>query len=219
VHNVLAFASAVFLLLAGLIAAAPAHADSAPARPLALWIGDSYTAGTGAGDMADSYPAIVSRAMGWSYRVDAQGGTGFTARGPAKWGGKRLPDRLSTAAERWSPDFVIVDAGRNDHNLEVAEKTIREYFPTLRETWPNATVVVIVPWFVRSTAPNPLAPYVIDEAKQIDALIEDPFAAGWGGADQTGDLTTDGVHPDAEGHRHIATHLLADFWVVGLDSD
>lgn len=48
-----------------------------PVRPAALWIGDSYTAATGAPTVGQGEAALTSKALGWDYAIDAEGGTGF----------------------------------------------------------------------------------------------------------------------------------------------
>jgi lysophospholipase L1-like esterase len=82
----------------------------------ALWVGDSFTVGEGAGVSAGStYPFLVSERLGWRCAVDAQCGTGFLNDGwAASADYARLLGRLPTTAREVAADVVVVDAGRND---------------------------------------------------------------------------------------------------------
>src|SRR3954463_1289743 len=63
---------------------APPVSGNSPSEPtsttrpiVSLWIGDSYTEGTGAQTPDYGYPELASSSLGWVCYLDAQGGTGF----------------------------------------------------------------------------------------------------------------------------------------------
>lgn len=195
---------------------APSYAD----RPFALWVGDSFTEGTGAGGPSRGYPAIVSAAMGWYPIIDAQGGTGFVADG------KKNVVTYVPVAERLmrttvTPQIVVVDAGRNDGGYDFRSQTapaVRSYLDDVRSRWPNAQIVLIVPYFVSST--NPFANFMTlfeEEATRINAVVIDPLTDGWVTPQTTGRMIyRDGIHPDAGGHDFIARNLIERFKRLGV---
>ena len=87
--------------------------------PLALFIGDSYTAGGSTTEM--SYGCRAAVQMGWLCALSAMGGTGYISGGVAnRWVdphfGKSLSfsERVPHLAAQYDPALVILDGGRND---------------------------------------------------------------------------------------------------------
>lgn len=179
------------------------------------WIGDSYPAGQGVG--ADNgYACLVGEELDWRVVLDAQGSTGFIADGHRRslWF-EALPERLnSTAAAANDAELVVVDAGRNDYRASPEELTsaVDTYLARVAQIWPEARVVVVLPWLVATEPGQP--DWLPDAVRQaaVDAGVEviDPEALGW--ADEVRDQTTeDGIHPSEQ-----AQHALAERFAEAL---
>ena len=92
---------------------------AADARPLVLFIGDSYTEGRGSAEMSYGCRAVAQ--MGWLCDLSAMGGTGYISGGPAnrwvdQYAGKSLSfsERIPHLAAKYDPAVVVLDGGRND---------------------------------------------------------------------------------------------------------
>ncbi|HEY2833088.1 MAG TPA: SGNH/GDSL hydrolase family protein, partial [Sporichthyaceae bacterium] len=128
-----------------------------------------------------------------------------------------LAERFSNDRQHFSPDVIIIDAGRNDPPSDATHQAIDNYFAAVRAAWPKATIVDIIPYFVTSTTPSKLTPWLTAAAVRNHATIEDPFSRGWAGYSVSGGQAgPDHVHPTADGYRYIAEHLTADFRAMGL---
>lgn len=199
----------------------------APAeRPAALFVGDSFTAGTGASTAAGAWSCLAASALDWVCNRDAQGGTGFVADGRANTATfAPLPDRLTRTAERNLADVVVVDAGRNDMAYPAAEvvPVMAEYVAAVRSQWPDAALVLVVPAYLGQTADpaDTWRPEVTATMRELavrhDALVVDPVAEQWfTGQDVGGLLDADGVHPDDDGHALLADRFVAAVEAAGL---
>lgn len=193
--------------------------------PSVLFVGDSFTAGTGVQNEVDAYPALIARNAGWNVHVDAQGATGFIAdgRGTGNGNTSRLIDRLPATGHRFPEvDLLIIDAGRNDLSYPIEEiaAAVTEYLTQARRQWPGAKIVQILPAFVMSK-PYDTYPDLLDKINSslaaVDGTLIDPFAEGWyTGADLESMLISDKVHPNWLGSAHIGDRLLASLHDRGL---
>lgn len=191
----------------------------------ALWVGDSFTRGEGAEVPASStYPYLVSTRFGWRCHVDAQNGTGFLNDGYLAGPGLApLIDRLPADVRRVAADVVIVDAGRNDG--VAAESGLRaaigEYLSAVREAYPQARVVVVLPTLLDQWQPpeyNDVRRVLHDVAHVIGAEVVDP-ASVEGFAERADDadlVCLDGFHPSAAGQAHYAEVLFELFRKIDL---
>lgn len=212
-------------------AAAPSAAAALPqsttdAEPLALFIGDSYTAGESSAEL--SYACRAAVAMGWICALSARGGTGYISGGAAnRWSdphaGKSLSfsERIPRLAAQYDPAYVLLDGGRNDL-FPPREDTYAEMLSTIveaRRAWPRAQVVFIRPRFLA----DPRGDLGFDD-EFMESLKSEPAAEGvifidpisWlAGTDTSTLLSTDGVHPNPEGEYQMTTSLLKSLqsWV------
>ena len=182
--------------------------------PVALWIGDSYTNGHGAPRPAAGYPCLVSDRLGWTCKLDAQGGTGFVNDGSgASPANEPLADRLHATSEAVDPDLVVIDAGRNDFAAAPAafRQEVTAYLNAARKTYRHAKFVVIEPFILgRSRFDYSLIDRAVRlAANGIGATIVDTTNPAWRRlADRL--PTVDGLHPTARSHRIIAQHLIKE---------
>lgn len=192
-------------------------------QPSALFVGDSYPAGTGAGSRQGSWACTTARELGWNCNLDAQGGTGFVADGRRNNGTSQpMIGRLPATEQRYLADVVVVDAGRNDATFRSADVAgaIAAYLRAVRAAWPKAQLVVIEPYFLNRRA-RVLSTFVTQrlrqETERLDGQLIDPVGEGWVPPAASSGLTDpDGVHPNPAGHRYIARHLTADLRRLGL---
>lgn len=191
----------------------PAVEDS---RPSALFVGDSFAAGTGAPSRDDAHSCLTAVAMGWICNLDAQAGTGFIADGSnVDDTYERLIDRLPAVKKKYLADIVIIDAGRNDRRApdERLRASITDYLDAVRAAWPKAQIVVIEPYFLNDPEPvlsSPVREHLAAETERVGGHLIDPFKEGWVLRD------ADSKDLDVESHRQIAQRLVAALRGLGL---
>nr|WP_223205513.1 SGNH/GDSL hydrolase family protein [Gordonia jinghuaiqii] len=179
--------------------------------PTLLIIGDSFAGGTGNPEF-DAYPAVLMQRTGWHVRVDAQGGTGFVNPGVKKT--VRLIDRLESDRRIHRPDYILVDAGRNDLDMDPTRVSaaIDDYFDRMKTAFPQAKTVIILPSYLTSEPPSnygPLRDALTSSAEKIEAKVIDPVAEEWYvGIDLNPLLGPDGVHLNGPGNQFYANKII-----------
>lgn len=181
------------------------------ARLSSLWIGDSFTQGGAA------YPRIVCAELGWYCNIDAQGSTGFVNEGAPELREftRRFIERVPTSAALYKADLIVIDGGREDLNTDADEVTaaMREYLDAISTAWPDASVVIIVPFRLETEPSYPYSsflPGIRNVAASFGATVLDPYAEGWFvGADIPAMVIEDELHPNAQGNSYIAAKLEA----------
>jgi lysophospholipase L1-like esterase len=180
------------------------------ARPLAAFLGDSYTSGyLGIGEGPAGWPAIVSGSAGWRMANLAEPGIGFVNPG---W---TAPVRAQvTEVIGLKPDLVILAAGHNDehYGTDRIARAADTVLGELGDGLPGAILVVIGPiWYDGSPVPTIVAlrDHLRARAAASGALFIDPIAGRWFAGSNHQLIGADGVHPTNAGHRHIARLVLA----------
>ena len=181
----------------------------------AVFIGDSYTHGTGASTPDRRWSTLVSRQAGWEEVNLGRGGTGYVATsGPAGCGRPACPNYLGVlaAAAAEEPDVVVVAGGQNDFRaygenpgrvVDNIDLTYRE----LRRLLPNARIIAVGPSTPAGTG---------DTLRSLDAAVHQ--AAELVGADYVSlidppvitpqAVAPDGAHVNDLGHEAIAQRVL-----------
>jgi lysophospholipase L1-like esterase len=191
------------------------HATAVPSwtvpRPVAAFVGDSYTTGwAGAGTGSRGWPAIVGAAHGWRVVNRAVAGTGFVNPG---WTGQPVRTRLASVVQA-RPGIVFVAAGHNDNRFgrratgEAADAVLRR----LRRALPDAVIVVIGPIWANGSPPASIRGIRAElraSAASIGARFVDPIRDGWFAGAAERFILDDGIHPSNAGHRRIAAFVLA----------
>jgi lysophospholipase L1-like esterase len=190
------------------------------ARPSVLFIGDSYTAGSGLPEMSYGCQAAVQ--MGWQCSLSTVVGTGYVSGGPANrfvvdpYTGQSTSfvERIPRLAVTYQPDIVVLDGGRNDlfppreDVLGAMVETVQE----VRQAWPKAKIVFIRPRYL---------------ARPDDDLgFDDDFMARFGAetadtgvevidpiqwftmTDTSAMLSNDGTHPNLRGEQQLGLALV-----------
>lgn len=200
-------------------AAAQPTEDGAPVRAqrVAVFIGDSYTAGYGSSSNARRWSTLVAKTEGWSETNLGQGGTGyFTAAGEAGCGQAYCgpyADRL-LAAIAANPDVVIVSGGQNDLSAvgkmspAMLNAGVLQFYKLLRSDLPDATIVAVgpsVPGAVNSSV-KALDAAVAGAAKATDSTyvsLLNPAVI------RPSMVVADGAHVNDLGHEAIAKRVVS----------
>ena len=189
----------------------------APPPTVALFIGDSYTAGALDTRADSTYAHQVCAVLKWICFYDAQGGTGFTATGKVN-DPTFTPyiDRLDHDRTMWLPTVVIVTGGRNDTATapDAEEAAVRKYLGAVRAAFPSARIVEVEPFWDDSTSPKPIATI---RAQTLAAASE--IGATWiptEGWLKRSLIGSDGVHPTGPGHAHLAVQLVSALQQAGI---
>ncbi|MDT0211257.1 SGNH/GDSL hydrolase family protein [Curtobacterium sp. BRD11] len=162
--------------------AAPAPTFSSTPKadktPRAVFLGDSYTQGTGASSDATRWTALVAKQEGWREVNRGQGGTGYVhTAGPEGCGLDVCPaytDRVAEIVEL-QPDVVVVAGGQNDfgafgNNPSTITAAINKVYGDLRQGLPNARIIAVGP-----SAPGAITDAItgLDAAVQAAASAND----------------------------------------------
>ncbi|MDD5303298.1 MAG: arylesterase [Elusimicrobia bacterium] len=200
------------LLLAACTKAPEEAAPAAGSGPVALFVGDSLTAGYGV-EPEEAWPALVGEA--WAKR-----GLPWRARNAAVTGATTAG---ALEAARWAltPEvrLVFVCIGGNDglRGTPLIE-TNRNLDALLEELVRGGRTVVLAGMKI---PPNYGRPYADGFAALFPALARKhgvifmPFLLEGVAADP-GYNQPDGIHPNAEGHRRVAASVLAFLDSKGL---
>lgn len=183
-------------------------------RPFAVFIGDSYTAGTGATSESARFATLVAHHQNWAFQNLGQGGTGYAtnaARGEGACGSERCRayGGLLDALEKLQPDIIMVAGGRNDlgkPNPDLPAKILR-FYRDLKQVLPSARVYAVSPIWSAEPAPDRLYEMrdaVADAAAETGATYLD---IGLPLENEPRYLTFDEVHPNDAGHGAIAAAI------------
>jgi lysophospholipase L1-like esterase len=174
--------------------------------PVVTFIGDSWTAGTGASDW-QGYAVQVGEHLGWEYHVLGVGGSGYLATGLGAPFAERIPRALATG-----PDVIVVQGSTNDSgkSLEALVSATRSTLTRLRaEADPDTAILVLGASYtpgLASTAVDGINAAVAGAAAAAGVTFVDIAAQKWADADDP-TIWADPSHPDDRGHQRIADRL------------
>jgi hypothetical protein len=189
--------------------------------PSVLFIGDSYTAGSGLPEM--SYGCMAAVRMGWLCKLSAVPGSGYLSGGPANrfvvdpYIGKSTSfvERIPHLAAQYRPDIVVLDGGRNDEFPPRGDvfKAMTATIEEARRAWPQATLVFLRPRFLAEPADD--LGFDDDFMARLEAspagrgvVFLDPISR-FTRTDTSGMLTDDDTHPNQRGELELSS-VLAD---------
>ncbi|GAA1420999.1 SGNH/GDSL hydrolase family protein [Agrococcus citreus] len=139
---------ATLLAVVTACAQAPTPTPSTPTHPTAVFIGDSYTVGTGTSLAGTDFPAILGDLRDWNVQNLAIAGTGYSTGQPdglCPASGCNSYVGVLPAAVAADPDIVVVSGGRNDLNRLHLERPVTVFYTELRRQRPEARLVVTSP--------------------------------------------------------------------------
>jgi acyl-CoA thioesterase-1 len=206
-------------LASGTAAASPAPTFTPPSsaptpqipqpKPLAVFLGDSYTQGTGGDGVR--WPDLVGDERGWDVANLALGGTGYVATADATGCGRPYCGtyREASAEIVGSPRYIFVAGGRNDLGTPAADvlAAADALFAQLRAQYPEAQVFVVNPWFDDDAPPAALGNLAVaigEAAAKNGVTVLDTDQPLRGKKDL---ISADGVHPNADGYRDLASRV------------
>ena len=180
-----------------------------------LAIGSSSTAGVGASSPTKTYVArletdLETALTGTEFEVIGHGLSGEVAQGAA--------DRMKREVEDARPDLVIWQVGTNDALRHVA---IDGFKNCLKKTlvWlkaQNVDVILINPQYSDTLVQDPFYKEVVGAidavAREQQVIVIDRFEAMHALQGQRGahfNLSSDDLHMNDEGYRHLAEHVAA----------
>ena len=178
-----------------------------------LAIGSSSTAGVGASSPSKTYVArletnLETALVGTEFDVIGHGLSGEVAQGAA--------DRMKREVEDAKPDLVIWQVGTNDALRHVAidgfKNCLKKTLVWLKEQ--NVDVILINPQYSDTLAQDAFYKDVVAAidavAREQQVIVVDRFEAMHSLQRQQGaqfDLSSDGLHMNDEGYRHLAEHV------------
>ncbi|WP_426120428.1 SGNH/GDSL hydrolase family protein [Kocuria sp. LHG3120] len=180
---------------------APTYTPPTDDRPVAAFLGDSFTAGTGAGSQSKRWTTLVAASQGWRELNYGSGGTNYGTDGPTSTA-QSYAERL-TSLTMSAPDIVIVSSAGNSMNQEQQEG-ITTTFESLREKLPDAQILATSPYTRSGVFPEHLEEFGEQIEEAVESVngryldIDHPLG------DRPGVMSDDGVHPNAEGYQLIA---------------
>ncbi len=187
------------------------------ATPHAVFIGDSYTHGTGASSPELRWSTLVAKDRGWNEINLANGGTGYlTTAGLNGCGKASCPAYLDVVPQAVAdrPDIVVVAGGQNDFTAYAAQPepvvaAIDRTYRTLRADLPDAEIIAVGPSTAGAVNPTVRA---MDEAVRAAAAAVDARYISLIDPEpviQPDMVVADRAHVNDAGHAAIAGRVIA----------
>jgi lysophospholipase L1-like esterase len=204
------------LAMTGCTAPAPvASPDAAADRPVVAFYGDSYTLGTGAGDLRNRWSTVICETRGWTEYNPSVNGLGFVNNRNA------VHDLPTLIVER-DPDIVFVTMGLNDNfAYERAGSAIRDQIVAdldlLASELPDARLVVVEPFWYTDQRPESVEIIIgwVREAAEDAGADWIPGASRWLEGHPEW-MAADGLHPNDAGYAEMAERMDAELTAIGL---
>lgn len=181
----------------------------------AIFVGDSYSAGTGASEPGRRWTSIVATERGWEERNEALGGTGYLVTATVEGCGlefcpnyREVLQQMNTTA----PDVLFIAGGQNDfaawrEDRQAVTDAVWQTYREARTLFPDTRIVAVGPSVIGD---------VSEEVIGLDAEVQ--AAAAEVGAEYISLISPDvlspamdvgdGGHVNDEGHRAIADRVM-----------
>lgn len=190
----------------------PTFSSTPDPRPLASFLGDSYTFGYGAESTTTTLPWLISHAMNWRPDVHGVSSTGYLAE--SKAGGDTFADRAGTV--KADADYVVVMGGVNDASSFPAHRNdypgiVGKTLDAAQAAAPGAKLVVVGPLWPYAPGDGNIGAMndiVREQANQHDAIFIDALQAGWMSQPAVKDhMLADKLHPNQDGYNALAADI------------
>jgi lysophospholipase L1-like esterase len=177
-----------------------------PATPEVVFIGDSWTVGSGATGFHGFAPLAAER-LGWDYDLLGIGGSGYLMPG----GGGPYMGRVDEAVAL-HPDLIIVAGSLNDSRADLGrlDEATANTLIRLREEAAEDTAILVVgapnsPWTTPSVIER-INQHIAAAADAAGVTFVDPAKENWTDpADPA--IWADELHPNDVGHQRVADAL------------
>jgi lysophospholipase L1-like esterase len=190
----------------------PTPSPYVTARPLVLFVGDSYTVGQRASSREKRWSTLVAREMGWIERNVAEGGTGFVSRYPNR-DLLSYEEQLRAVRHREGIDVVVIAGGQNDFDELRSEpaavfRAVEKTYEVAARLYPDAEIIAV----------GPSTPWEVGlEARALDSAVR--AAAEEQGATYVSMIDPnvmrgryvdpDGIHVNDKGYAAIADRVIS----------
>lgn len=181
--------------------------DSTRGKPVAVFIGDSYSVGEGITNGSARWTSIVASDFGWIESNYAFGGTGYSRNGLLAGCGRIYCPNYDQVIDRLfgePPSFVVISGGRNDEDASSFETSVLQTLSKAQSKWPETTVIVTSPIWGSETPPAWFSG-VASTAREVATSngvayldLGEPFR------NRPDLLGPDGIHPNEAGQRVLA---------------
>ncbi|NUP60794.1 MAG: SGNH/GDSL hydrolase family protein [Nonomuraea sp.] len=185
---------------------------AAPVRtsaPVMVFLGDSFTVGSGPVPRWRTYASESARLLGWQPVIAGAGGTGYLNEG--KVGRTFQRSFEEELAWRPPPDVLVISGGHNDQRWSTARvrRAAAALLAEVRLRWPLTRIVMVGPIWLEEA---PAKAYRVRDALAEVAVTEgvpflDPMGRHWVTGRPSETVLPDGVHPTFAGHERIAAWL------------
>ncbi|MBF8189983.1 SGNH/GDSL hydrolase family protein [Nonomuraea sp. K274] len=196
----------------GGIRGAPTPALARPAPPVMMFLGDSYTVGSGPVRSWQTYASETARLMGSQPIIAGAGGTGYVNEGRV---GRTFRRSFEVQlAWRPAPDLLVISGGHNDRRWST--RRVRQAATTLlrevRGHWPATRIVMVGPIWLNGAPPKGyrVRDVLAEVAGAAGVRFLDPLRRRWVTGEPSEVLLPDGVHPTLAGHERLAAWLAAE---------
>jgi len=194
----------------------PTPTQTVAPKPTAVFLGDSYTQGTGSSTPNLRWSSLVSQKMGWAEDNMGRGGTAYVAVSDVNGCGLVVcPNyqEMVDAAVAHKPAVVVVAGGQNDLSLFMRDPAtvtdaINKTYRTLRNKLPDARIVAVgpsTPWGVGAPITG-LDRAVQDAAAAVSATYVSLIAPD---VIDPANVLPDKAHVNNAGHAAIAERVIA----------
>lgn len=189
-------------------------------RPMAIFLGDSFTEGTG-GTRYGGYVSTAGRVAGLDAWPSGVGGTGIVSDDGGQDGKVKFRDRLYRDVIALKPDVVVIAGGTNDTRM-IANGTVTpsqyrsEYNALIQKTkrgLPQAKIVVLGPFCPGTPSSCPGMTQIRDLNKAAARAAGVPFIDVFYFTDATRDRYTsdaDDFHLNDAGYEYLGKKVGAD---------
>lgn len=194
---------------------APNLATPEAALPKTVFLGDSYTQGTGASVPSKRWTSLVSAAFKWEEINNGRGGTGYVSTSNEDGCGLSFCPNIEAMADQAiveAPAVVVVSGGQNDFPTFIEDPAavsarLTATYQKIRKALPKAKIVAVgpsTPWGVGGPVIG-LDAAVQKAAKAVGAkyvslispdVIKEEF------------VLPDGGHVSDAGHKAIADRVI-----------
>jgi acyl-CoA thioesterase I len=186
-------------------AAAPEAFKGPPAKPVVMFVGDSFTVGSGPVPRWQTYASQTARLLGWQPIIAGAGGTGYLNKGRAG----RTFQRSFEVELSWrpAPDLLVISGGHNDRRWSPVRvrSAATSLLSEVHAHWPRTRTVMVGPIWL-GEAPKKaygVRDALAEAAKAGKVPFLDPMRESW----PREAILPDGVHPTLAGHESIASWL------------
>ncbi|GAA1892045.1 Lysophospholipase L1 [Williamsia serinedens] len=180
-----------------------------------LFLGDSFTEGTGANPLTRGYAYLAGEQLGGDFVVSGHSGSGYVKQGPKD--GLTFGQALDTLPATPAPTLVIVQGSINDQEVTGAlYQNADSLISRVRAKWPGVQLAMFGP-----IAGDPSNEPSVNAIQNVDTILQSAAAARsiayisaegldpWVTTSNAAQLISrDKVHPSPAGHQDIADRLV-----------